>query len=116
MTRITAAAAAHELGWETVCPARDDAFVEHGYAGDLLSDVMSNAQEPCIIITIQAHKNTVAVATLTGAAAIVVCNSRSVPDDMANSCREEGIGLYRTPENQFTVSGKLYTLLNRGAE
>lgn len=85
-----------------------DREIAGAYTTDLLSDAMANAVNDGILITIQAHKNTVAVATLKDLVAIVICNNRPIPDDMIESAREEGIAIFLTPENQFTVSGKLY--------
>lgn len=78
------------------------------YTSDLLSDAMANAVENGILITIQAHKNTVAVGTLKDLAAIVICNNRPIPDDMLEAAKNEGIAVFVTSENQYTVSGKLY--------
>lgn len=86
----------------------DDAEIEGVYTSDLLSDAMANAVEHGVLVTIQAHKNTVAVGTLKDLAAIIVCNNRPVPDDMIEAARTERIALLLTPENQYTVSGKLY--------
>lgn len=89
-----------------------DAPVTGAYTSDLLSDVMANAHSADVLITIQAHKNTVAVATLVGATAIIICNNRPVPPDMIEAARQEKIALMLSPQNQFTVSGVLYGLLN----
>jgi hypothetical protein len=81
-----------------------DTPVTGGYTSDLLSDVMANASDGCLLITIQAHNNTVAVAALAGAAGILVCNNRPVPEDMLDSARREGLAVFRTPRNQFEAS------------
>ncbi|ULQ58942.1 hypothetical protein K7I13_10475 [Brucepastera parasyntrophica] len=86
----------------------EDREIAGAYTTDLLSDAMANAVDDGVLITIQAHKNTVAVATLKDLAAIIICNNRSIPDDMTESARSEGIALFVTEENQFTVSGKLF--------
>lgn len=78
--------------------------VTGGYTSDLLSDVMANANDGSVLITIQAHNNTVAVGSLVGAAAILLCNNRPVPDDMIASARKERIAVFRTPQNQFQAS------------
>jgi len=57
----------------------DDQEIETGYTSDLLSDVMANAEADCALITIQAHKNTIAVAQLIGANAVIICNDRPIP-------------------------------------
>lgn len=85
--------------------------VTGGYTSDLLSDVMAHADEGDVLITIQAHTNTVAVASNVDAPAIIVCNSRPVPDEMLAAATEHGITLARTPYNQFEISGKLYARL-----
>ena len=73
---------------------------------------MGNADDESVLITIQAHKNTVAVAVLKESPAIIVCNNRPVPEDMISSAKNENIAVFVTQENQFTVSGRLYALLN----
>ena len=81
-----------------------DAEVSDGYTSDLLSDVMGNAEEGSVLITIQAHKNTVAVSSLAGVEAIIICNNRPATDDMIEAARNEGIAVFQTPENQFKTS------------
>jgi len=88
----------------------EDTDVSCAYTSDLLSDVIANAKDGGALITIQAHKNTVAVATLVNISVIVICNSRPLPDDMLEAAADEGIAVICTNENQFTVSGKLWEL------
>jgi hypothetical protein len=85
--------------------------ITSGYTSDLLSDVMGNAHGATILVTIQAHKNTVAVCSLAGIAAIVICNGRTAPDDMLESAKDEGIAVFETAKNQFEVSGIVYGAL-----
>lgn len=80
------------------------------YTSDLLSDVMANATEDSVLITIQAHNNAIAVASLAGITGIIICNNRPVPDDMQATAQKERIALFRTAHNQFKTSclmGKL---------
>lgn len=81
------------------------------FTSDLLSDVVANAKGGDLLITIQAHKNTVAVASLVGIPAIVVCSGHTVPTNMDEAAAAEGIGIYRTPHNQFETSVAVYPLL-----
>jgi hypothetical protein len=99
------------LGAEIKQDEFEDAALTGAYTGDLLSDVMAHAKDGGALITIQAHKNTVAVASLVNIAAIIVCNKRPLPPDMLEAAAEEGIAVLLTGENQFTVSGKLWELL-----
>jgi hypothetical protein len=108
---MTIREAAAALGAELVQDDFEDADLSGAYTSDLLSDVMANAKDGGALITIQAHKNTVAVATLVDISALVICNSRPLPPDMLEAARDQGIAVMLTRENQFTVSGKLYPLL-----
>ncbi|MDR1390082.1 MAG: hypothetical protein LBJ31_08930 [Treponema sp.] len=90
----------------------EDVPLGGAYTSDLLSDVMANAKDGGALITIQAHKNTVAVSTLVNIRAIILCNNRPIQDDMLEAAGGENIAVLRTKENQFTVSGKLYPHLN----
>ncbi len=102
---------ATSLGLEAVCVPQSDARIVDGYTSDLLSDVMANAGEDSALVTIQAHRNTIAVASLAGIRAIVVCNGRDVPLDMKEAAVGEGIAIFRTGMTQFEMSGLLYAKL-----
>jgi hypothetical protein len=78
---IVSSIAAH-FGFDAAFVPDTESVVTAGYTSDLLSDVMANAVEDAALITIQAHKNTIAVASLAGISAVIVCNGRVVPDDM----------------------------------
>jgi hypothetical protein len=108
---MTIREAARALGAEIKQAEFEDALLSGAYTGDLLSDVMANARDGGALITIQAHKNTVAVAALVNIPAIIICNNRPLPDDMLKAAGDEGIAVLLTRENQYTVSGKLYDLL-----
>lgn len=93
--------------YEAVVAVNQEDEIKAGYTGDLLSDVMANADSDSVLVTIQAHKNTIAVATLAGIKAIVVCNKRKVPQDMAEAAEKEGVAIYATYKDQFTVSAEI---------
>ena len=101
------------LGLEIVQGVYGDREISAGYSSDLLSDVMANAKADGVLVTVQAHKNAVAVASLVGLAAIIVCNSRPIPADMIEAARTEGVALFRSADNAFEVSGRLWSALKR---
>lgn len=74
------------------------------YTSDLLSDVMANCPDESLLITIQAHANTIAVATLVGAEAVLICHNREVPEDMRETAAREGVAILQTPLGQFEAS------------
>lgn len=74
------------------------------YVGDLLSDVMCHAGGKSVLVTVQNHLNTIAVATLVGASAVVICHSRPVSPDMAEGAKREGVGIVTTPLSQYEAA------------
>ena len=96
-----------KLGFECIQPQYDDADVAGGYTSDLLSDVMAGLREGQVLITIQAHKNTLAVASLADAAAVVFCQNRKADADVISAAAREGIALFSSPDNQFDTTCKV---------
>lgn len=88
-----------------------EAEIKGGYTSDLLSDVMGHMEEGMLWITMQTHQNIVAVATLKDAVAVLVVNGASPDEEALQKGREEGIPLLGTSLSAFTVSGKIYQLL-----
>lgn len=84
------------------------------HTSDLLSDVLANAPQGALLVTVQAHLNTAAVAVQKNMPAVVVCSNRPLPEDFVQSCRREHIGLFVTPLTQYEFSGRLFCLLNPG--
>lgn len=113
---MTIREAAEKLQAEIIQNEFEDTALNGAYTSDLLSDVMAHAKDGGALITIQAHKNTVAVATLVNISVIIICNNRPIPDDMIETAGDEGIAILRTKENQYTVSGKLYAMIGESKE
>ncbi|MDC7221060.1 MAG: DRTGG domain-containing protein [Spirochaetales bacterium] len=100
-----------QLGYSSLWEGYGDGEIADGYTSDLLSDVMGNAPDESVLITIQAHKNTVAVASLAGINAIVLCNNRPAPEEMIEAAKEEGVAVFRSSDSQFTTSWKIHDIL-----
>ena len=88
-----------------------DAEITSAYTSDLLSDVLANAKDESVLITIQAHKNTLAVAGITGSDAIIICNSKEIPQDMVSAAVDSGTTLFISEKNQFETSVAVAKLL-----
>ncbi|HPX28867.1 MAG TPA: iron-sulfur binding hydrogenase [Sphaerochaeta sp.] len=84
--------------------ADEDHAVTDIYCGDLLSDVMANAQEDSALLTIQAHKNTVAVASLLGLSVIILCNNRTPAPDMIEAAESEEISIFSSSANHYKTA------------
>ncbi|MBN1501005.1 MAG: iron-sulfur binding hydrogenase [Spirochaetes bacterium] len=99
---------ASKLGYEILTREHNDADIKDGYTSDLLSDVMGNASEESILITIQGHKNTLAVASQLDFPAVLICNNRTAALDMLETAEKLKIAVLRTKDNQFVSSYKVY--------
>ncbi len=86
--------------------------ISDGYTSDLLSDVVANCPAGAVLLTIQAHANTVAVCTLVEAPAILICGGRSVPEEMLAAAKREGIAVLTTEMTQFQASHAIGKALN----
>jgi len=86
--------------------------ITSGYASDLLSDVMGHAESGSVWITIQTHRNVMAIASLRDISAVIItCGEKPGDDTMAQS-NEEGIPVLGTELSTFAVAGRLYSLIN----
>ena len=85
--------------------------VTGGYVSDLLSDVMGNSKEGQIWITLQTHKNVMAIASLKDLAAVILVKGFKPDEDMAQQSNEEGIPVLSTTEQTFEIAGKLFETL-----
>ena len=79
-----------------------------GYCGDLLSDVMANAEKGSVWITIQRHQNIVAVALLKELAGIILVNGYQPDPETVEKAKEEGIPLLVSSLAAYQLAGKLY--------
>ena len=88
-----------------------DREVKGGYSSDLLSDVMGFAREGQVWITLQTHKNIMAIASLKDLAAIILVKGRQPDEDTRMESEREGIPILSTPLDTFEIVGRLYTLI-----
>ncbi len=86
--------------------------ISGGYCADLLSDVMGNSRQGMVWITLQNHKNVVAVASLKELAAVILVNGVKPNADAAEQADKEGIAVLGTVAGAFETAGKLWHLLN----
>lgn len=86
--------------------------IEGGYTSDLLSDVMGHAEANHVWITLQTHKNIIAVASLKELAAIVLVKGFEPDEDTLEAARQENIPLLGINEETFETSGRLFKLIH----
>ena len=101
----------HQISLEVkTAPGKLNVEVTGGYASDLLSCVMAKAQEGNVWVTLQAHPNIVAVASLLNLAGIVVTEGMALDGATVEKANDEGIPILTTQRSTFTVVGKLSEL------
>ncbi len=88
-----------------------DREITGGYVSDLLSDVMGNASEGEVWMTLQTHQNVLAIASLKELAAVILVKGFEPDEDTAEHANEEGIPVLGTSMETFEMAGKLYEFL-----
>ena len=89
-----------------------DRDIDGCYISDLLSDVMGNAQEGNIWITLQTHKNVMAVASLKEMSCVILVKDLGANEDTFNQANEEELPILQTSLPTFEIAGLVYNLLN----
>lgn len=87
--------------------------VTGGYVSDLLSDVMGNAREGNVWVTLQTHQNVVAVSALKDLAAIIIVKGLLPDNDTIEKSNIENIPVLSTELDTFNITGRLFELLNK---
>jgi len=103
-----------KLNFETVVMSDPNAEVNGCYVGDLLSWVMGRAEADNLWITIMTNINTVAVASLSGVAAIVIAEGLDVPENVIDAATTQGINIVKSQKPIFETSvdvGRLFGIL-----
>jgi len=87
-----------------------DVDVTSGYCSDLLSDVMGNASDGALWITLQIHQNIVAVAVLKSLSGIILVNNREPNEDTLKKAEQEKMPILISSLSAFQLAGRLYEL------
>jgi predicted transcriptional regulator len=90
-----------------------DGNITGGYVSDLLSDVIGNARENEVWITLQTHQNIVAVASLKDLPAIILVKGYIPDADTIEKSNSENIPVLSTELDTFTIAGRLFELLKK---
>ena len=89
-----------------------DRDIDGCYVSDLLSDVMGNAEMGNVWVTLQTHKNVMAIASLKELACVILVKNLMPSDDTIEQSNEEGIPFLTTDMQTYETVGKIYQLLN----
>jgi hypothetical protein len=102
---------AEKLGLK-ILSAGADQEVLSGYVSDLLSDVIANAEEGCLWITVQRHLNIIAVAQLKKLAGIIISSGIEPEAAVLERAGQEGVFVLSAPADSFNTAGRLYALIS----
>ena len=89
---------------------RLDVDVTRGYASDLMSDVMANANERDLWVTLQIHQNIVAVAVMRSLAGIILVNGREPDAETIRKAEAEEVPIMISTMPTFELVGNLFEL------
>ena len=81
--------------------------VRGGYCGDLLSWVMSKANEGDCWLTVMGNVNSIGVAVLTDVACILLTENSAFDDDAKLRAEQNGVIVLRSKENAFDLAVKI---------
>lgn len=96
---------AEKLGCQIVCGGGGaEKEVSGCYIGDLLSLAMSKVQMNNVWITIQSNINIAAVATLTEAACIIICDGFSPDENTAKKAEMEDIPILTSEKSAYELA------------
>jgi len=93
-----------------------DKEVTGGYVSDLLSDVIAHAKSGNLWITLQTHRNIIAVAALKELAAVILVAGRTPDSETLAKAREEDVLVLASQLPAFELAGRLYQMGARGTE
>ncbi|NWG06742.1 MAG: serine kinase [Chloroflexi bacterium] len=81
-----------------------------GYASDLLSCVVAGAQPGNLWITLQAHMNVVAVASLREVSAVIITENAQPGPEVVEKANDQGVVLLSTERPSYEIVGKLWEM------
>ena len=89
-----------------------DREIDGCYISDLSSDVMGNAMEGNIWITLQTHKNVMAVASLKELACVILVKNLMPNDETIEQSNDDGLPVLQTSLPTFEIAGLVYNLIH----
>ena len=86
--------------------------VSSGYTCDLLSWVMAHGREGMAWITVQTHMNVIAVATLVGTSAVIICEDSEISDEVIETAKAKSVNLLRSDKPIYEMCVLLARVIN----
>lgn len=98
---------------EVICEGNNlEREITHPFCCDLLSLVLSKAEEGNAWVTVMGNVNTLAVASLTEVSCIILAEGTDLDDAARERAREGSICVIRSPLSAFDTAFKIYQLIH----
>ena len=101
----------NELKLEAANIGKTDREITGCYIGDMLSVVMSRAEEGNIWLTVQTNVNIDAVAVLTGTACIVAVEGMEPDRDTLEKAKLQDVTILKSPDTAYALACKIRDLI-----
>lgn len=101
---------AKALNIENLTGISSDTEVAGCYVGDLLSWAMAKLSENNVWITVMGNVNAVAVAKLTDAACIILCDNAPLDEEAKNQAVRNNLPIYKSGLDAYTLAVSFYNL------
>jgi predicted transcriptional regulator len=90
------------------CEENLEKCIEHAFASDLMSDVLTVEKENILLITGLANLQAIRTAEMSDISFIIFARNKKINNDMIALAAETGIMLIESPYSVFRISGELY--------
>lgn len=100
-----------KLGLEIASRGDLDAEISGCYIGDMLSVVMSKANEGDVWLTVQTNVNIDAVAVLTGVSCIITVEGMTPDEETIKKAEVQGVTILKSCESAYTLASKISNLI-----
>ena len=91
--------------------AADKKEIDGCYCGDLLSWVMSRAEEGNVWLTVMGNVNSIGVAVLAELACIVLVENASLDEDAKKRAEENDVAILTTEKNAYRLACEISELI-----
>ena len=102
--------------YEIVHLGDPEAVISEPYCCDLLSIAMGNAPAASAWCTVMSNMNTLAVASLTECACVILCHNVSIDENMKLKAVSENMNVLRTAKPIFTTALEVYKKLHENPD
>lgn len=102
---------AEKLDLKILCGENLERPVEGCYCGDLLSWVMSRAQENDVWLTVMGNINSIGVAVLADVSCIVLTENAALDADALARAQQNGVIILQTEKNSYQMAAAISRLI-----